>query len=252
MKKTIIALIALAGGASAATDLIYWGGDGGYDLLTISGSNTPYLTTDKIHRGSSSIVDSITTVGNTDYSLIFNPSENKEGNPPAAVTTPVFKLSSSIYLNKVNIDGTPTPTSVTIDFGLSSSINSANEINFGKNINITLIAALTDAQLSDLTKAGTVVTRTLLSAGGNYGVWNFDTAKSVTLEIAGLSGYEYKGLVKSVDDLTDGQYGYISTTVNGANAPGVVQMVVKGIPEPTTATLSLLALAGLAARRRRK
>ena len=252
MKKTIIAWVALAGVSTAATDLYYWGGDGGYDLLTVSGDTTPYLTSDKANQADKAVVTSITTAGNSEYNLIFDPNQNKEGNPPAPVKTPVFTLNSAIYLNKVNV-GSSAPTSITIDFGTNGSITSANEINFGQNLeNITLKATLTDDQISTLSVADAVVTRNLLNAGGNYGVWNFDTAKSVTLEIVGLTGYEYKGLITSADDLTEGQYGYISTTKNGVNAAGTVQMVVKGIPEPTTATLSLLALAGLAARRRRR
>ena len=38
----------------------------------------------------------------------------------------------------------------------------------------------------------------------------------------------------------------------GSDKNGVYVQYVKAIPEPTTATLSLLALVGLAARRRRK
>lgn len=251
MKKTIIALISVGNIALAATDVIYWGGDGGYDLLTINNGSTPYLTTNKSSWGSQDIVTSITTADNTDYNLIFNPSENKEGNPPAPVTTPVFVLNQAIYLNKVNIDGTPTPTSISINFGTNGSITTDQEINFGQTIDIILKATLTDTQITSLQQENTVVSRTLLYAGGNWGVWNFDKAKSVTLEIAGIQGFEYIGKITTEDELKSGQYGYISTTVEGTNAPGAVIMVVKSIPEPTTATLNLLALAGLAARRRR-
>ncbi len=41
-------------------------------------------------------------------------------------------------------------------------------------------------------------------------------------------------------------------TGNAANSPIITSMSIRLVPEPTTATLSLLALAGLAARRRRK
>ena len=112
-------------------------------------------------------------------------------------------------------------------------------------------ATITANELADLQREGSVVTRTLLYADGNYGVWNFDTAKEKTITIAGLESYTSKNLITSVDDLEANEYGFISTTKKGENGPGSVYLVAKAIPEPATATLSLLALAGLCARRRR-
>lgn len=55
------------------------------------------------------------------------------------------------------------------------------------------------------------------------------------------------GLVSSADDLSDGQWGY---TFSDNTLTLVATSSV--VPEPTAATLSLLALVGLVARRRRK
>ena len=71
MKKTIIALMALTGVASAASELIYWGGSTGNDLLTIEGGYTPYLSADGAQRAPGSIVDTLKTVGDTTYDLTF-------------------------------------------------------------------------------------------------------------------------------------------------------------------------------------
>lgn len=243
MKKSILALMALAGMASAATDLIYWGGANGEDLLTISGGYTPYLAQDS-HRANGSVVTALTTENNADYNLVFNPSQDSN------VATPSFKLNQAIYLNQLNVAGDTLPTSFTIDFGTAGSITTSSNINFGQSVtSITLSASLTEAQLAALA-AGEVVTRTLMTGKGNSGIWNFgDSHISKTFIIDNLEGYRYVGKVTSAEQLQFGQYGFIYNDT--AYGPDSIQLVVQA-PEPTTATLSLLALAGLAARRRRQ
>ena len=59
-------------------------------------------------------------------------------------------------------------------------------------------------------------------------------------QIAGLTIFVSDSLIGGVNDIT---------SIMGTTAP---EYVAPSVPEPTTATLSLLALAGLAARRRRK
>lgn len=59
-------------------------------------------------------------------------------------------------------------------------------------------------------------------------------------QIAGLTIFTSNSVINGVDDITN---------IIGKDAP---MYVAPAVPEPTTATLSLLALAGLAARRRRK
>ena len=60
-------------------------------------------------------------------------------------------------------------------------------------------------------------------------------------QIAGLTIFTSDSVIAGVNDVT---------TIMGTTAPEL--LVTPSVPEPTTATLSLLALAGLAARRRRK
>ena len=61
-------------------------------------------------------------------------------------------------------------------------------------------------------------------------------------------GYTVKsGKVSGLDDLKAGEFG-----IGQAGWDSPIIVYGKAIPEPATATLSLLALAGLAARRRRK
>ncbi len=103
------------------------------------------------------------------------------------------------------------------DFGTLSGVTLADS-------NTVYANALTLSELpteSDLyTVSGTTVTRTLLE--GDFSNWNGNVV------LSGVADY----------------------TVN-KTATGLT-VTYSGVPEPTTATLSLLALAGLAARRRRK
>lgn len=71
----------------------------------------------------------------------------------------------------------------------------------------------------------------------------------------GIVGGTFVGRVNKVEDLKDGQVGWIYEEIRGDE--GTVLLAGRNLsapttPEPATATLSLLALAGLASRRRRK
>lgn len=74
--------------------------------------------------------------------------------------------------------------------------------------------------------------QTFAIGSGNSG----DARESFNGQIAGLTIFTSSAFIEGVNDVT---------AIMGTTAPA-------SIPEPTTATLSLLALAGLAARRRRK
>lgn len=101
------------------------------------------------------------------------------------------------------------------------------------------------------------------NTANSYGVGTFtfstaitlDSSKEYTFQLVDATSHKaYTGNVYSAQFRTDTSQG------NGAkidsqptnNDYPVIRVVTKSIPEPTTATLSLLALAGLAARRRRK
>jgi hypothetical protein len=73
----------------------------------------------------------------------------------------------------------------------------------------------------------------------------------------GMVGITLQGIDgETLSASADGQIGFLGkdgvSVYYGENVGGAWQYQVNFIPEPTTATLSLLALAGLAARRRRK
>lgn len=247
MKKTIITLLALAGVAAAATELTYWGEDNNKDITTISGFSFPYLGNGNSHA-SSDIHTAITTVGNTDYNLNFK----DENNEPVS-----FIVNEALYFNQIYSTGTV--TSYTITFGENGSLNAATAYNswggairFSQGAVVALTVGVSEAQLAS-TAAGEVFTRTVINSTdtASNAMWN--VTDKLTVTATGLDGYLNVGLVDDITTLQAGEYGYMKVLSEDENqgAADGISLVFRAIPEPSTATLSLLALAGLAARRRR-
>ena len=239
----------LAGVATAATELTYWGENNNKDLTTIDGSNLPYIGNGG-SRASSTILEAITTVGNTDYSLNFK----DENNEPVS-----FIVNDALYFNQIYTTGSV--TSYTITFGANGSLTAATHadanwggaIKFTQGSSVTLNIVVSEEQLAS-TAAGEVFTRTVINSTDTKSNAMWNVTDKLTVNATGLNGYKNVGLVDDVTTLLAGQYGYmkvLSGDENSGAADGI-SLVFKAIPEPTTATLSLLALAGLAARRRRK
>ena len=107
-------------------------------------------------------------------------------------------------------------------------------VNFqvGTKTNPTVISGSTDFDAS-----GTIE-YTLTLSGGN-----------MLIEATGSTGSSWSYSLEGMENVTFDTLGFIA---DGSPGTVGVQNVTVTIPEPTTATLSLLALAGLAARRRRK
>lgn len=82
----------------------------------------------------------------------------------------------------------------------------------------------------------------ILTETSGYTLSKYDLAKSDT------AAWQINGQTVSNADLVAGAYRFFATEKGGI---GIQYWNALAIPEPTTATLSLLALAGLAARRRR-
>lgn len=123
------------------------------------------------------------------------------------------------------------------------------------------------------------VSRWIVEADIINNIAAYVTNNHITLTMSGLSGYangglifDYNGTYYAASDITfSGDYagikndataldladGTLYTTLkitgsSGASVKGIGYLATETVPEPATATLSLLALAGLAARRRRK
>lgn len=106
-------------------------------------------------------------------------------------------------------------------------------VNFQKD-NVPTISS----QSKDFNVAGDI-TYTLTMKEGN-----------MTISAKCTSGSTWSTTLSGMQDVTFSTLGFIND--GSGFTSGVKNITVSTIPEPTTATLSLLALAGLAARRRRK
>ena len=191
-------------------------------------------------------------------SMTFGNSLNMKYADQTALTITLGAGSTLTFGGRASlgIDNSAKHEALTLNFGAGSSISAGNQvISFGdimqnSSSSLTLNAALTDDEFTKLITegAGTIVQRTLMTAASIDHLT--DCGGTVTGSIAKLDalGYISKGVLTNVDSLQDGEYAFYK---NG----GSLVMYIKGngnVPEPTTGTLSLLALAGLMTRRRRK
>lgn len=155
-----------------------------------------------------------------------------------------------------------------IDFGKSGSIqflDGSNNRMEGNSRTLTLSAVL-DTGVNGAGATYTLETRYLIM-GDSDGDFNPGAYGSLTLSGGLITGTNNLTLTSALtsNPVLNGNNKYTSATLTateadygkyilGCDGSGIYVQYVKAdiIPEPTTATLSLLALAGLAARRRRK
>ena len=272
MKKTLIALMAMAGVAMAVD--VY--------------SSTPY-----------------TIPGDgTEYKLDFRANEGK-GLTYTIITEGAVKVSKTDAYSSANLEGSTIKLNLggimtvsdtwgynfkadmkhEYDFGTAGKIEGTNQnkaLEWGSaSAVITLSAEFSSAELAILENKETV-SRTLISVGyiNMYEESLQDLDASLTLKVTGanlldggsLFSVTSEGITTyySLDDVTmSGNHAtlkegatavelasgslytvYGATAISGASIK-TISYVATAIPEPATATLSLLALAGLAARRRR-
>ena len=219
MKKTLIALMALAGLAAAETYTASTpaksgtGAQGNYYGFTLTFDNSTYLTTN-VPADTELNLDSITLQSRSDNSTATAMKVavyKYEGDS----TTGTFLGTSVTTLADVANDTTYTLTFEDL------TVNSSDRYQFlfvqaDTTEDLTTFAGYQAAAMS----WGTSVTNSFgASIPGGWG----------TYKSSGINSWE-------------GQYIPVTT----------VTLSTPAVPEPTTATLSLLALAGLAARRRRK
>lgn len=221
MKKSIIALIALAGMATATDKYsgdFAWGSD-----------NTPLTFT--FETGSPFTIESLTcdkTYKSTNvHSETLTPDINI-GNTAGASWTLSFTLTNT-STEAIHIKGLELEV-----FLFNGGGNAQSADNFARPITLTLA-----------TEGTTLVTQEVATAGGAT-AWE---SKPVLSLVNGQGDWYVMEAGDSIDltlTVTNAQTGDFKGTFVGMTGASVV------VPEPTTATLSLLALAGLAVRRRRK
>lgn len=248
MKKTIITLLALAGVAAAAetfTDLSQSATNGqvtytvpaeGSSLGTFTGSGISAAGGGSLAHSGVAI-----TLNLTDISAYF-------ASNSVDVSLISFNVNTHVGLNL-------TSTGIR---GMWNDVTWNNTYNF--TVAYDTLAALDTTWTGEDGDKYTTITVSLANIEGENG------GLMVYSESSKLGGYNKLGssfnkTMTSIEINTD--Y-VVSASVNagwsdpntcyalGANLSAATQQVTGVIPEPTTATLSMLALAGLAARRRRK
>ncbi len=208
MKKTLIALLALAGVAAAADSTVG--------------------TIDTIEASWGTIPEKVGDFWAGDYTLTFTLNElyTLEGSGSVIGFYRGSGINDTYGYNAIVLGGTNEALTLTIGRGRAyDTVDNATGIS--KETSFTFASAVDD-KVTFTTTIQKGVTYTLSVKGGNQ-------AMTPTLTWAGGSEVltSYKGNMNS-------------------NAALTCVLNTGTIPEPTTATLSLLALAGLAARRRRK
>lgn len=193
-------------------------------------------------------------------------------------------LSSTVILESFTLKGCNSGTGANVEYGFVVLNNTTNEVlglststqTSGQNINTSFSFTNTSGTALTLNTADTYRFLTVSSAvltlfhdssksyiynaGGTGPPTQSVNGNTITIS-QGLTAPGIRGMYVASGATNDGctmifgangkNEGSITVeNVTGTLSPVFVNISVKNIPEPTTATLSLLALAGLAARRR--
>ena len=262
MKKTLITLLALAGVAYAAAPVIsspsVLDDPSDFGYLAYQGTDISLTTTTNVTTSDMSLPYGINA--NVDGLLIANTVDTKaDGSATQNNGSPGFaKVVLTLNLNSLDSTGnvftlTGTGNGASGDYrGWGISVGTAGALTFAR---VKADTGINDNQLSlGNLVAGTAYTITIISNGTpddnglvGRGAGNFDISVDDGNSVANYTanGFGFNG--DHFDKIIIGK-----GTANGATGVDGVVSVAVYIPEPATATLSLLALAGLATRRRRR
>lgn len=246
MKKTIIALIALAGAATAAESITL-------ESKLVSGEKTygVYSQWETI-KGDSTLIEQSKTV--YPHELTFYVKVSDLFGAENLSTTDSYQITSFSYLGQATGNCSNGGDTLTITLGDKSV---TGEVQQSNNAYTTVVFDTPGVDTLSF-KSSDILTLTLTGAydgGTNNGLVEmlyYDTPNS-NQALGAASALSSDG--------TNLNYYHVYSNHNGngwdktvkTDAPVVSMKVTTAVvPEPTTATLSLLALVGLAARRRRK
>ena len=222
MKKTIIALLALAGVASADYTGDFSWTDGSLPTFTFDDTPDLMLIVDSVKVDGAV---STTPKANSVYANTLTPSTNVGNGGTWSISFAIVNTSTeALTLNGITFDA----------FAYNGGGAAQNEDTYARDITFAL--------------SGDAETSVVHSFGNSDTVENWDTNPTLTfdtpVEIAAESQVRF--------DLTVSKSNSVGCFIGLSGATLVTPAPTPAVPEPTTATLSLLALAGLAARRRRK
>lgn len=255
MKKTILALMALAGVAAADTVItgadLTWDVNAPYkDCTTVDSGNLTYSGGGWWVNGPTGTLTQPITLGQNQvlefsYSCDFSSSNSvltlALANNNGAV------VMGKTYNNEVRL-GTTTETETAVARG---SVFADTESNQGNIANITSYTALKDGVGEN---ANNITFAVNSGSTVNTNDVTFTVAYNTTLsQFVGTLAYD--GYTAKIDLGETFSVNAITATFDGDSAfvghVNDIQLKVTTVPEPTTATLSLLALAGLASCRRK-
>ena len=265
MKKTLITLLSLAGVASAYTTTVTPLTLGGWtldpnDTTKLSLVDGVLSSTSGLHWAVGTATQSISsTLGHaTDYfacttetdtlSFSFDMTNNGTGN--GMITLALVGQNNAIVAGhgtyEANGGGDDVQVAVTDNVTANGYVFAAT--NRTDALQLTAGATLQDGVPTG--GATTTISGTIAWDGDSYALTLGTSAVSDTITYdLGLTSVDVRKLVVVLEGGDNGNNGE-----GWDKTPSVTNLTITGnvIPEPTTATLSLLALAGLAARRRRK
>ena len=266
MKKTLIALLALGGLAAGAAPTVVTLGNLSDDNI----KNTYSYVTDSfcVYSGTKDTVKGYFYELSNKDSLLFTPSA---GNMAAAVaieqtwgnSDAITQMNSALGLTSATGFTAENFTAGGFKFTHSSDGGSKNTLTLklssakvGDSITLFVSATSYDTHVKGFSISG--LTNTSIAYAGFNGTSGFSssiTADSITYSSDYASNWSPNKKSVMLFKVTGTLASTSLTMAAGDTAKNgwqTLSYVVKPIPEPTTATLSLLALAGLAARRRRK
>ena len=249
MKKTIIALMALASIASAAsigydemTDAQKTGVKKNWnDPLTLTSSSDEWANVSTGLSFTISFDISNINVSSTDSTIAsFAGSHNANGWDDGKL---LVRMSDSGSLTLINSHGTSTNS--WSEYFDGSTFGNATVSAYSCDLGLTSAESITSVTTYTLVSNADDKTFTIYKNGtqiDQWTNWNTDT---------GLTGLQLGGRFGGGNKLSGNEtVDFDNVTIwDKALTTAEVSSII--IPEPTTATLSLLALAGLAARRRR-
>lgn len=270
MKRTLGWILAFAGAAAAEQNLVIDANtSGNYDQLNGTNGNTQTsitvtdsTTINRLDGSSLNNLTSITMTLNesvmltiTDYAkLPYNNTWDKSYSTTINLAEgSSLVVQNVLYFGSRNTTSTGITQNTQLTFGQGASITAGTISTVAapagsNNVSTLLLTASFDAptltMLGDTARAGATASRSLITTTAGFENYSMTDVSLAPITALDDMGYTRVGVVDSLDQLEDGQYGLLYSG-------NVMSLVARTIPEPSVAALSLLLLVGLASRRRR-